>query len=111
MVRGSALPACGSAHAGRGLCGRELHALRLWYPGGQQTGFLNRMPPEIDRARVHRSTRLKFAVGYLALVQLGGAVIAYALMRDTLSPDARPSDDLSSGLVFAFFSWVLSGVW
>src|SRR5260370_41919247 len=106
MVRGSALPACGSAHARRGLCGRELHALRLWYPGGQQARFLNRMPPETEQGRVTRSTRLKFAVGYLALVQLGGAVIAYALMRDTLSPDERPSTDFWFIPIFAFVSWV-----
>src|SRR6266700_31084 len=63
MVRGSALPACGSAHARRGLCGRELHALRLWYPGGQQAGFLKWMPPETEQGRVKRSSRLKFALG------------------------------------------------
>ncbi len=69
------------------------------------------MPPETEQGRVTRSTRLKFAVGYLALVQLGGAVIAYALMRDTLSPDERPSTDFWFILIFAFVSWVLYGVW
>src|SRR5712675_1146266 len=112
MVRGSALPAFGSAHARRGLCGGELHALRLWDPGGQQAGFLSRMPSETDRGRVQprRSTRLKFAVLYLALVQLGGAVIGYALMRNTLSPDERSSTDFWFILIFAFVSWVLYGV-
>ena len=71
------------------------------------------MPPETGRGRVQakRSTRLKFAVGYLALVQLGGAVILYASMRDTISPDKRSADDFSLVLVCAFFSWVLYAVW
>ena len=69
------------------------------------------MPPETDRGRVQRSTRLKFAVLYLVLVQLGGAVIAYALMRDILSPDERSTDDFSFILVFASVSWVLYAVW
>jgi len=71
------------------------------------------MPSETDRSRVQprRSTRLKFAVLYLALVQLGGAVIGYALMRNTLSPDERSSTDFWFILIFAFVSWVLYGVW
>ena len=71
------------------------------------------MPSETDRGRVQprRSTRLKFAVLYLALVQLGGAVIGYALMRNTLSPDERSSTDFWFILIFAFVSWVLYGVW
>ena len=69
------------------------------------------MPPETDRGRVQRSTRLKFAVLYLVLVQLVGAVIAYAFVRGTLSPDERSADDFSFILVFASVSWVLYAVW
>jgi len=69
------------------------------------------MPPETEQGRVKRSTRLKFAVLYLALVQQGGAVIAYPFVRDTLSPDLRSSVDFWFILVFALVSWVLYGVW
>ena len=69
------------------------------------------MAPETDRGRVQRSTRLKFAVGYLVLVQQVGAVIAYAFVRGTLAPDEQSAVDFWFILAFALVSWVLYGVW
>ena len=69
------------------------------------------MPPEAGRGGVQRSTRLKFAVLYLALVQQGGALILYPLARSTVPPDQQSTVDVAFILVFALVSWVLYGVW
>ena len=69
------------------------------------------MPPETDRGRGQRSTRLKFAVLYLALVQQGGALILYPLARSTVPPDQQSTVDVALILIFALVSWVLYGVW
>ena len=71
------------------------------------------MSPETDRSGVQgkRSTRLKFAVLYLALVQQGGALILYPLVRGTLPPDQQSTVDVAFILVFALVSWVLYGAW
>jgi hypothetical protein len=71
------------------------------------------MLSQTDRGKVQakRSTRLKFAVWYLALVQQGGALILYPFVRQTLLSDARTSTDFWFIVIFALVSWVLYGVW
>jgi hypothetical protein len=58
-----------------------------------------------------RSKRLKFAVWYLALTQLGIAAVFYPFLRAGLPQDQIATADIVFFLMFALIAYVLYGAW
>jgi len=58
-----------------------------------------------------RSLRLKWAVGYLALTQLAGALVGYPILRPSITLDQRATADIAFCLAFGLFAWTLYGAW